>query len=75
MAKDLGARIIDLNQSQPYADFVKVPTGPDWFVYENFWFNTLARELGMSTNLLSQVDVVGASIENIETPFKPAWEM
>ena len=36
VADYLGAELIDLNQTTPYADFVERPVGPDWLIYEKF---------------------------------------
>lgn len=44
VAKGLGATLIDLNAPAPFPDFVRYPTGPDWFIYENFLFNPILKE-------------------------------
>ncbi len=45
MAQDLGAKLIDLNDSEPYTDYASTPVGRDWFVYEKFTFNHLLEEV------------------------------
>jgi uncharacterized protein (DUF362 family) len=45
VAKGLGATLIDLNTPAPYADFARSPTGPGWFIYEDFLFNPLLGEV------------------------------
>jgi uncharacterized protein (DUF362 family) len=45
VAKGLGATLIDLNTSAPYSGFVRSPTGPDWFIYEDFLFNPILGEV------------------------------
>ena len=44
MAKTIGAKLIDLNGSEPYSDFASVPVGKDWFFYEKFTFNPILAE-------------------------------
>jgi uncharacterized protein (DUF362 family) len=45
MAKDLGASIIDLNTPAPYNDFVRVPVGPGWLIYEYFYLNPILQDI------------------------------
>lgn len=45
VAQDLGATLIDLNDTQPYADFVKIPVGEGWFIYRDFTFNRILNEV------------------------------
>jgi len=45
MAKELGASIIDLNTPSPYKDFVNIPVGPDWFIYETFLLNPILQDV------------------------------
>jgi uncharacterized protein (DUF362 family) len=45
MAKDLGATLIDLNNPDPYTDYVSVPVGKDWFIYDQFKINHLLEEV------------------------------
>ncbi|MFN2298818.1 MAG: DUF362 domain-containing protein [Anaerolineales bacterium] len=44
MAEEVGATLIDLNQTTPYDDYATVPVGPDAFIYESFHFNRLLEE-------------------------------
>ena len=45
VAKGLGATLIDLNNPAPHPDFVRSPTGPGWFIYEDFLFNPILGEV------------------------------
>jgi uncharacterized protein (DUF362 family) len=45
VARRLGATLIDLNSPAPYSDFVRLPTGQDWFIYKDFLFNPILAEL------------------------------
>jgi len=45
MAKGLGATLVDLNTPAPFSDFVKTPTGPSWFIYEDFLLNPVLTEI------------------------------
>jgi uncharacterized protein (DUF362 family) len=45
VAKGLGATLVDLNAPAPYSDFVRSPTGPNWFIYEDFLFNPILEEV------------------------------
>jgi len=38
VAESLDAKLIDLNQKDPYLDFATVPVGADWFIYQNLIF-------------------------------------
>jgi uncharacterized protein (DUF362 family) len=45
VAQALNATLIDLNVPQPYADFVSVPVGNDWFVYDAYTVHPLLQEV------------------------------
>ncbi len=45
MAAGLGARLIDLNNPDPYPDYATLPVGPDWYIYEKFNLNHLLEEV------------------------------
>jgi uncharacterized protein (DUF362 family) len=45
VADDLGAKLIDLNDSEPYSDYASTPVGRDWFIYEGFAFNRILEEV------------------------------
>jgi uncharacterized protein (DUF362 family) len=45
IADALGARLINLNNPDPYNDFIHQKTGEGWYVYEEFIFNRLVSEV------------------------------
>ncbi len=45
VAKALDAKLIDLNDTQPYSDFASTPVGKDWFIYGKFDFNHILEEV------------------------------
>jgi uncharacterized protein (DUF362 family) len=45
IANDLGVKLIDLNDSKPYADFVETPVGPDNYIYKSFTFNPILKDI------------------------------
>jgi len=45
MAKAVGADMIDLNESDPYKDWVEVSSGSDPYFYESFKFNPILVEV------------------------------
>jgi uncharacterized protein (DUF362 family) len=45
IAKALGATLIDLNNPHPYPAFVRVPVGPDAFIYQEFSLHPLLQEI------------------------------
>ena len=45
MAKEAGAKLVDLNFAEPYADFDKTSPGTNPFIYENFNFNPVLNEI------------------------------
>lgn len=47
VARDLGVKLLDLNQPAPFGDYVEAPVGPGHFIYPAFVFN----------KMLTQVDV------------------
>jgi uncharacterized protein (DUF362 family) len=51
VADDLGAELIDLNDSEPYSDYATTPVGRDWFIYESFTFNHILEEVDAFVSL------------------------
>jgi len=51
---------------------VEPPTAP--FLRGDNYLN-LACQLGLGTNRLEEIQVVGASIDDVRYPFQPSWEM
>lgn len=45
MAKEVGATLIDLNETNPYPDFSKTITGQNPLIYEEFLFNPVLNEI------------------------------
>ncbi len=45
VAQGLGASLVDLNLPAPYPNFVSIPTGTGWFVYESFTLNPILQEV------------------------------
>jgi len=45
IASDLGVKLIDLNDSKPYSDFVETPVGPDNHIYQSFTFNQILKDV------------------------------
>ncbi len=45
IADALGARLINLNDPDPYDDFIHQKVGKDWYIYEEFIFNRLVNEV------------------------------
>jgi uncharacterized protein (DUF362 family) len=45
IASDLGVKLIDLNDTKPYADFMEKAVGPDSFIYKNFTFNQILNDV------------------------------
>ena len=41
----LGAQFINLNETAPYADFLNVNTGSNYFFYDHFIFNRILDEV------------------------------
>ncbi len=44
-AQAAGAKLIDLNGTQPYADYASLPVGSNWFIYEQFTMNHILEEV------------------------------
>lgn len=51
MAKELGATLIDLNDTAPYNDYASLPVGKGWYVYDSFRFNHLLEEVDVLVSL------------------------
>ena len=47
IANDLGVKLIDLNESKPYADFADTPVGPDSHIYKSFTFNPILKDINV----------------------------
>ena len=45
IASDLGVKLIDLNDSKPFADFVEMSVGPDSHIFKNFTFNSILKDV------------------------------
>ncbi|MEI7844701.1 MAG: DUF362 domain-containing protein [Chloroflexota bacterium] len=45
IANDLGVKLINLNDSKPYADFIETPVGPNSYIYEKFTFNPILKDV------------------------------
>lgn len=45
IASDLGVKLIDLNDSKPYTDFMEKSVGLDSFIYKNFTFNQVLNDV------------------------------
>lgn len=45
LANDLGVTLIDLNDTQPYDDFLEAFVGADSFIYDKFTFNPILTEV------------------------------
>jgi uncharacterized protein (DUF362 family) len=63
IASDLGVKLIDLNDSKPYTDFVEAPVGPDSHIYKAFTFNQLLKDVDvfMSVSKLKNHDLAGVT--------------
>lgn len=45
IAKDLGVKLIDLNDVKPYTDFIEKIVGPDFHIFEKFTFNQILKDV------------------------------
>jgi uncharacterized protein (DUF362 family) len=45
IASDLGVKLIDLNDSKPYADFIEQAVGLNSFIYKAFTFNQILNDV------------------------------
>ena len=45
IASDLGVKLIDLNDSKPFADFAETPVGPASYIFEKFTFNSILNDV------------------------------
>lgn len=45
MAREVGATLIDLNETSPYADYASLPVGQNWFIYDRFTTNHILEEV------------------------------
>jgi uncharacterized protein (DUF362 family) len=51
MAKDLGATLVDLNDTAPYNDYASLAVGEGWYIYEQFKMNHLLEEVDVLVSL------------------------
>ena len=63
IANDLGVKLIDLNDSKPYPDFVEVPVGPNSHIYEKFTVNQILKDVNvfMSVSKMKNHDMAGVT--------------
>lgn len=45
LARDLGVTLVDLNDTQPYADFLEAVVGSNSFIYDKFTFNPILTDV------------------------------
>lgn len=45
VAGQLGATLVDLNAPHPYGDFISMPVGEGWFVYQAYTLNPILSEI------------------------------
>jgi uncharacterized protein (DUF362 family) len=45
VADDLGATLVDLNDTRPYDQYIERAVGPDWLIYEYFTVNPLLADV------------------------------
>lgn len=51
IAKDLGVKLVDLNQEDPYDDFLDKTVGDEWLMYPSFIMNRLLDEVDIFMSL------------------------
>ncbi len=63
VAKDLGVKLIDLNDPKPYPDFVEISVGPDSYIYKSFTLHPLLRDINvfMSVSKMKNHDSAGVT--------------
>jgi len=63
IAKDTGAKLIDLNDPKPYSDFVEMSVGPDSYIYKSFILHPLLKDINvfMSVSKMKNHDSAGVT--------------
>jgi uncharacterized protein (DUF362 family) len=63
VAKDLGVKLIDLNDPKPYPDFVETSVGPDSYIYKSFTLHPLLKDINvfMSVSKMKNHDTAGVT--------------
>jgi len=63
IAKDTGAKLIDLNDPKPYPDFVEISVGPDSYIYKSFTLHPLLKDINvfMSVSKMKNHDTAGVT--------------
>jgi uncharacterized protein (DUF362 family) len=69
VAKALGATLIDLNNSRPYPEFIRVPVGQGAFIYDQFSLHPLLQEIDTFVSVAKvkchQIGGVTLSMKNL----------
>ena len=63
VAKDTGAKLLDLNDPKPYSDFVETPVGPDSYIYKSFTLHPILKDINvfMSVSKMKNHDTAGVT--------------
>lgn len=63
IAEATGAKLIDLNEADPYPDFIEAAVGDDNFVYPTFTFNQLLKDIDvfMSVSKMKNHQLAGVT--------------
>ena len=63
VARDTGATLVDLSNSQPFGDFIEAAVGAGFFVYSSFHFNQILRDVNvfMSVSKMKTHQLAGVS--------------
>lgn len=63
LARDLGVTLVDLNEAQPFGDFVEALVGAGNFIYPSFRFHPLLADLDvfMSVSKMKNHDLAGVT--------------
>lgn len=63
VAKDLGVKLIDLNDPKPYPDFIEMSVGSESYIYKSFTLHPILKDINvfMSVSKMKNHDMAGVT--------------
>ena len=63
VAKDLGVKLIDLNDPKPYPDFIEMSVGSESYIYKTFTLHPILKDINvfMSVSKMKNHDMAGVT--------------
>jgi len=63
VADELGVKLIDLNSPKPFANFIEIPVGSNYYIYKSFTVNSILKDINVfiSVSKMKNHDLAGVT--------------